>query len=107
MALYAFDGTGQNDNNNPNDWAAVAGDTNIYRFFSAYKANSGPLGHTCEYVQGVGTKYGFAGKVIGGACGTGWLSRLNSAAECAGHAYEAGDTNKEKDDDVGEDALCG
>jgi uncharacterized protein (DUF2235 family) len=93
MALYAFDGTGQDDNNNPNDWAAVSGDTNIYRFFSAYKANSGPLGHTCEYVQGVGTKYGFAGKIIGGAFGAGWLSRINSAAECLGHAYAAGDTN--------------
>jgi uncharacterized protein (DUF2235 family) len=93
MALYAFDGTGQNDNNNPNDWAAVAGETNIYRFFSAYKANSGPLGHTCEYVQGVGTRFGFAGKVIGGAFGTGWLSRINSAAECVGHAYQAGDVN--------------
>ena len=92
MALYAFDGTGEDDNDNPNDWAAVAGDTNIFRFFCAHKANSGPKGHTCEYVPGVGTRYGFAGKIIGGAFGAGWLSRINSAAECLGHAYAAGDT---------------
>ena len=54
MALYVFDGTGQDDNNNPNDWAAAAGDTTIYRFFSAYKANSSPKGGvTCDYVPGV------------------------------------------------------
>ena len=29
MALYAFDGTGKNDSDNPNDWEAVAGDTNV------------------------------------------------------------------------------
>jgi uncharacterized protein (DUF2235 family) len=93
LALYAFDGTGQDDNDNPNDWAAVAGDTNIFRFFSAYKANSGPKGHTCDYVPGVGTRFGFAGKFIGGAFGAGWLSRINSAAECLGRAYAADDTD--------------
>jgi uncharacterized protein (DUF2235 family) len=91
MALYAFDGTGQDDNDSPNDWAAVAGDTNIYRFFSAYKANSSPAGVTCDYVPGVGTRYGFAGKVIGGAWGAGWLSRINAAYECLCASYAAGD----------------
>jgi uncharacterized protein (DUF2235 family) len=91
MALYAFDGTGQDHNDDPNDWAAVAGATNIHRFFRAYEANSGPKGHTCEYVEGVGTRYGIAGKVIGGAWGAGWLSRLNATYECLCHAYKAGD----------------
>jgi uncharacterized protein (DUF2235 family) len=90
MALYAFDGTGQDDNNNPNDWAAVAGDTNIYRFFSAYKANSSPTGVTCDYVQGVGTRYGLPGKIIGGAWGAGWLPRIDAAYESLCTAYEAG-----------------
>jgi uncharacterized protein (DUF2235 family) len=90
MALYAFDGTGQNDNNNPNDWADVAGDTNIYRFYSAYKANASPAGVTCDYVQGVGTRYGVAGKVIGGAWGAGWVSRINAAYDCLCAAYVGG-----------------
>jgi uncharacterized protein (DUF2235 family) len=90
MSLYAFDGTGQDDNDNPNDWAAVAGDTNIYRFFSAYKANSSPAGVTCDYVPGVGTRYGFAGKVIGGAWGAGWLPRIDNAYDCLCAAYAAG-----------------
>jgi len=75
MALYAFDGTGQDDNDNPNDWAAVAGDTNIYRFFNAYKANSSPAGVTCDYVPGVGTRYGGGCTSGHGVCG---LSRLSS-----------------------------
>ena len=93
MALYAFDGTGQDHNDDPNDWAAVSGTTNIHRFFSAYQANSGPKGHTCEYVDGVGTRFGFAGKVIGGVWGAGWLPRLHSTYDCLCKAYQGGDTD--------------
>jgi uncharacterized protein (DUF2235 family) len=93
MALYAFDGTGQDDNKNPNDWAAVAADTNIFRFFSAYKSNAGAKGETCDYVPGVGTRLGLAGELIGGAFGAGWLSRIEGAAQCLGKAYAAGDTD--------------
>ena len=91
MALYAFDGTGQNDSNAGNDWAAVAGQTNIHRFFSAYQGAC-PPGVTCDYVQGVGTRFGFAGKVIGGTWGAGWLSRINTAYTQVCASYKAGDT---------------
>jgi uncharacterized protein (DUF2235 family) len=90
MALYAFDGTGQNDTNAGNDWAAVAGQTNIHRFFAAYKGYVSP-DVTCDYVAGVGTRFGFAGKVFGDAWGAGWLSRINTAYKHVCGSYEAGD----------------
>jgi uncharacterized protein (DUF2235 family) len=90
MGLYAFDGTGQNDSNAGNDWAAVAGQTNIHRFFASYQGYC-PPGVNCDYVQGVGTRFGFTGKVVGGAWGAGWLSRINTAYEQVCGSFAAGD----------------
>jgi len=90
MALYAFDGTGQDDKNDGNDWAAVAGQTNIHRFFSAYKGYA-PPDVTCDYVPGVGTRFGFAGTVFGDAWGAGWLPRIDTAYQQVCASYQAGD----------------
>ena len=70
MALYAFDGTWNNEAQND----TVDDDTNVARFFEAYRKNS----HTQRdvYVKGIGTKLGIAGRVIGGVFGAGELSRL-------------------------------
>ena len=72
MALYAFDGTWNTektkDNTNLN--------TNVVRFKNAYQANTGD---DQFYVQGVGTRLKWVGKIIGGAFGAGELPRLDEA----------------------------
>src|SRR5262249_13831583 len=70
MALYAFDGTDDNDSDVAIDAESVAKDTNIFRFYSAYQANL-PQPKT-RYVPGVGTRFGVVGLALGGAFGLGW-----------------------------------
>src|SRR5258706_12890940 len=91
MALYAFDGTNQDHQNTGSSWEAVASDTNVYRFYSAYTGYARSLGMETEYVPGVGTRFGFAGHVIGGAWGVGWLDRINATHEALCHNYLDGD----------------
>jgi uncharacterized protein (DUF2235 family) len=91
MGLYAFDGTGQDDSHAGTDAAAVAGITNIYRFYSAYTGYAQSLGMTSEYVPGVGTRFGAVGKVVGGAWGVGWLDRINDTYDAMCKAYVGGD----------------
>ena len=50
MALYAFDGTNDDDRNTGSTAAAVAADTNVYRFYSAYTGYAQSLGIKTEYV---------------------------------------------------------
>ena len=64
MALYAFDGT-WNDSTTPDDRK----DTNVHRFRVKYARE-------VEYKDGVGTRYGFIGKVFGGAMGVGAGARI-------------------------------
>ena len=40
MGIYAFDGTNQDDTDTGAAWEAVAHDTNIFRFFSAYEGTA-------------------------------------------------------------------
>ena len=61
MALYAFDGTWNREEIDDER------DTNVSRFLAAY-AEPG-IEHL--YVQGVGTKLGWLGKVVGGVTGAG------------------------------------
>ena len=49
MALYAFDGTKDDDRETGSSWEAVAADTNIYRFYSAYTGNCQALDVNTEY----------------------------------------------------------
>jgi len=86
MALYAFDGT----------WnAAKDGDdadhrnTNVVRFFQAYRKHSGTKDF---YLAGVGTRVGVIGKALGGVFGLGELPRINEAYDQLCQNWAAGDT---------------
>jgi uncharacterized protein (DUF2235 family) len=87
--LFAFDGTNQDDTDTATDWEAVSADTNIYRFYSGYRGYCASPDITCDYVGGVGTRFGFLGTAFGGAFGFGWAARIEESyqALCAG--YEA------------------
>jgi len=93
MALYAFDGTKQDDRATGSSWEAVAADTNIFRFFSAYTGYAQSQGITTNYIPGVGTRFGVIGTIAGGAWGAGWLDRINDAHDALCKAYLAGDHN--------------
>ena len=91
MALYAFDGTKQDDRGTGSSWEAVAADTNIFRFYSAYTGYAQSQGITTNYIPGVGTRFGVIGAIAGGAWGVGWLDRINDAHDTLCRAYLAGD----------------
>src|SRR5262245_36547088 len=93
MGLYAFDGTNDDNSQAATDAAGVAADTNIFRFYSAYTGNAPLAGANVktEYVPGVGTRFGIAGRIIGGSLGAGWLPRIDDAHEALCEAYLAGD----------------
>lgn len=85
MALYAFDGTGNKDN--PVDGE----DTNVRKFFEAYKEGyKGP--GTCLYIAGVGTKKGKVGKFFGSIFGAGGQKRVAKAMKKLGENFKKGDT---------------
>ena len=92
MALYAFDGTKDDDIDTGSSWEAVAADTNVYRFYSAYTGYARSMGINTEYVPGVGTRFGVVGRIAGGAWGVGWLARVNETYDALCRNYTAGDT---------------
>jgi uncharacterized protein (DUF2235 family) len=69
MALYAFDGTWNTDELEDDK------DTHVSRFLAAYDEP----GVQNLYVQGVGTKGGWFGKIIGGVTGAGGWGRVIEA----------------------------
>ena len=73
MALYAFDGT-WNSGKEKED--PTHENTNVFRFFEAYKKHSGTNDF---YVPGVGTRFDTIGAVLGGVFGLGELPRINEA----------------------------
>ncbi len=79
MALYAFDGTW----NEKHEEAPK--ETNVVKFRDAYKG-------TRFYQEGVGTRLGWAGKVIGGLTGAGGPHRVNAALEELTRTLKNGDT---------------
>jgi hypothetical protein len=85
MALYAFDGTWNSakDNEDP-DYK----NTNVFRFFQAYHKHSGKPD---LYVAGVGTRFDYVGKVLGGVFGLGELPRIKEAYDHLCEAWIAGD----------------
>ena len=84
MALYAFDGTGNEDN------ADDAKDTNVVKFSEAYKDGYQGSGKNF-YVEGVGTRKGFIGKVFGSIFGAGGEQRIEEAMEAAQKNFDRGD----------------
>ena len=86
MALYAFDGTwnAAKDDDDPD-----SKNTNVVRFFQAYRKHSGTKDF---YVAGVGTRFGGVGRALGGAFGLGVLPRINEAYDQLCQNWAAGDT---------------
>jgi uncharacterized protein (DUF2235 family) len=80
MALYAFDGTWDKDNPNAEQ------DTNVFWFHKAY------TGPNKKYWKGVGTRFGFIGKIFGGLSGTGGRTRITEALDLLKKNFVAGDT---------------
>lgn len=73
MALFAFDGTWNTakDSEDPQYQ-----NTNVFRFFQAYHQRA----RTDDfYLPGVGTRFDFIGRALGGAFGLGELPRINEA----------------------------
>ena len=81
MALYAFDGTW---NENEPDLASV---TNVVKFKEAY----GYSGATAEYIEGVGTRFGAIGRVLGGVFGAGGKTRVEEMYDLLVANWQAGD----------------
>ncbi|HEV3056620.1 MAG TPA: hypothetical protein VGY48_00170 [Vicinamibacterales bacterium] len=64
MALYTFDGTLDDDRAVGTDQAAVAKETNVWKFYSAYDGYTKPRGISNVYVPGVShTKPGFEASI--------------------------------------------
>jgi len=84
MALYAFDGTGNKDN--PGDGE----DTNVLKFFKAYKDGYTGSGKNF-YVSGVGTRWGRVGKFFGSLFGAGGQKRIKEAIKALGKNVKQGD----------------
>lgn len=81
MALYAFDGTW----NEEHDAGEYGRNTNVVKFVAAYQGN------TRCYTKGIGTRHGFIGKLIGGAFGVGGRSRIAEAQKRLQECFLAGD----------------
>jgi uncharacterized protein (DUF2235 family) len=79
MALYAFDGTWNEDEENEGR------DTNVAKFCSAYG------GANKFYLKGVGTRAGFVGKLLGGAAGIGGRIRTLEAMRKLEKNFRQGD----------------
>ena len=81
MALYAFDGTWNSDEEIP------AQDTNVVRFKELYS------GSDVEYCEGVGTRWGSAGRVLGGLFGTGGRTRIDEMYDDLCENWAGGDND--------------
>jgi len=79
MALIAFDGTWNKDE------SEVTQDTNVAHFRDEYD------GGKVEYLKGVGTRFGWLGKLFGGGAGFGGEKRIGQALDAAKKFREAGD----------------
>lgn len=79
MALYAFDGTWNSDE------VDDVLDTNVVRFKELY------MGNNSEYLEGVGTRFGKVGSILGGLFGTGGRSRIDEMYDELCENWERGD----------------
>ena len=70
MALYAFDGTWNTD------VEVDSFDTNVTRFVELYGQPD-----NVHYLEGVGTRLGAVGKVLGGLFGLGGRTRIEEMTE--------------------------
>jgi hypothetical protein len=79
MALYAFDGTWNSDE------VDDIQDTNVVRFKELYRGNN------AEYLEGVGTRFGKLGELLGGLFGAGGRTRIDEMYEELCENWEQGD----------------
>lgn len=79
MAVYAFDGTWNKDEDDPVE------DTNVVRFSEVY------AGADFEYLTGVGTRFGAIGRIAGGLLGSGGRSRIREMHETLTENWNRGD----------------
>ena len=79
MALYAFDGTWNSDEDK------LVEQTNVIRFAELY------VGNNTEYVSGVGTRFGKLGHVLGGLFGSGGHTRIKEMYDELCDNWEQGD----------------
>ena len=79
MALYAFDGTWNSDE------VDDIQDTNVVRFKELY------MGNNAEYLEGVGTRFGKVGALLGGLFGTGGRTRIDEMYDELCENWEKGD----------------
>lgn len=79
MALYAFDGTWNEDE------AQDDRDTNVVKFREVY------AGAEFEYLNGVGARHGVLGRVLGGLFGAGGRTRIEEMMDALNDNWAAGD----------------
>ena len=79
MALYAFDGTWNEDEQVENQ------DTNVVRFTELY------AGLDVEYLEGVGTRWGAIGRAMGGLFGLGGRTRIDEMYDDLCENWQEGD----------------
>lgn len=84
MALYAFDGT-WNDSRQPDELRDLKKDTNVHRFRALYRDK-------VQYLDGVGSRFGMVGKIVGGLTGAGAENRIVEQFEALQRNFKAGDT---------------
>lgn len=84
MALYAFDGT-WNDSSASSEKRDIKKDTNVHRFRMYYRDE-------VSYVNGVGTRHGFLGQIVGGAFGVGAEKRVQEQFNALQGHFRSGDT---------------
>ena len=80
MALYAFDGTWNEDE------VQDAKETNVLKFCKCLPENMNVF-----YLEGVGTRFGFIGKLLGGVTGAGGRFRISEAMERLDRYFAEGD----------------
>jgi hypothetical protein len=74
MALYAFDGTWNKPDSKEDDFDK---NTNVYNFLKFYAPDDPEtLGKLEEYKEGVGTRLGAGGRIVGGFFGAGGRDRV-------------------------------
>ncbi len=84
MALYAFDGT-WNDSREPDELRDLKKDTNVHRFRVLYRDK-------VQYLDGVGSRFGMIGRIVGGLTGAGAENRIVEQFESLRENFEADDT---------------
>ncbi len=81
MALYAFDGTWSEDEQND------IGETNVRKFLQAYNGAN----FDDNYIEGVGTRFGMVGRVFGGVFGIGGRTRIEEMYDKLIEGWKGGD----------------